>query len=92
MHAGVVHCAPKWHTSGVPELWGGALAAGKNTVRTSVILPEDAHARVQALASANGVSAAWIIRTAVMRFLDQQGEQIELPLRLPKAGRGEPKE
>jgi hypothetical protein len=62
-------------------------ANSRRTVRTSVILPEDAHARVQALAGANGVSAAWVIRTAVMRFLDQQGEQIELPLRLPKPER-----
>ena len=61
-------------------------------MRTSVILPEDTHARVQALASANGVSAAWIIRAAVIRFLEQQGEQIELPLRLPKPVRKEPRE
>ena len=90
---------PEWctlHQNGIllvlQKPQGGIVAAGKKVVRTSVILPEDAHARVQALASANGVSAAWIIRTAVIRFLDQHEEQIELPLRLPKPMRGESKE
>ena len=58
-------------------------ARQKNTVRTSVILPEDARARIEALATANDVSAAWVIRHAVLRFLDEHGDQAELPLRLP---------
>lgn len=58
-------------------------AKPKNTVRTSVILPEDARARIEALATANDVSAAWVIRHAVLRFLDEHGDQTELPLRLP---------
>jgi Ribbon-helix-helix protein, copG family len=57
-------------------------AKPKNTVRTSVILPEQAHARVEALAVANDVSTAWVIRHAVLRFLEEHGEQTELPLRL----------
>ncbi|MDG4577135.1 MAG: ribbon-helix-helix domain-containing protein [Defluviicoccus sp.] len=59
-------------------------AVNRKSIRTSVILPEDAHARIQALADANNVSAAWIIRTAVLRFLEEHGDQHELPLRLPK--------
>ena len=60
-----------------------ALAAKpKNTVRTSVILPERAHARIEALAAANDVSTAWVIRHAVLRFLEEHGDQTELPLRM----------
>lgn len=55
----------------------------RNAIRTSVILPEEAHARIQALAVANDVSAAWVIRQAVLKFLDQHDSQTELPLRLP---------
>ena len=54
------------------------------SVRTSVILPETAHSRVQALADANDVSAAWVIRAAVTRFLEEHGEETQLPLKLPK--------
>ncbi|MBP7340267.1 CopG family transcriptional regulator [Niveispirillum sp.] len=60
----------------------------KKTVRTSVILPEDAHARIQALADANDVSAAWMIRAAIIRFLEEHSDQAELPLRLPKIRKG----
>jgi hypothetical protein len=68
--------------------WGVAVAARpKNTVRTSVILPEEAHARIEALAAANDVSRAWVIRHAVVRFLEEQGDQTELPLRRPSAKR-----
>jgi len=63
------------------------MAAGasthRKTARTSVNLTEELHDRVQALADANHVSAAWIIRTAVARFLDDYGDQTQLPLRLP---------
>lgn len=55
----------------------------RNAIRTSVILPEEAHTRIQALAVANDVSAAWVIRQAVLKFLDEHGNQTELPLRLP---------
>ena len=54
----------------------------RKSVRTSVMLPEDAHLQVQALADANHVSTAWVIRTAVQRFLDEYQGQLELPLRL----------
>ena len=64
-----------------------ALALRK-TVRTSVILPEDAHTRIQALAEANNVSAAWVIRAAVLQFLEEHGDQTQLPLRLPKSKKG----
>lgn len=50
-----------------------------------MILPEDAHSRIQALAGANNVSAAWVIRAAVLRFLEEHGDQTQLPLKLPKA-------
>lgn len=56
----------------------------RKSVRTSVILPEDAHTRIQALAEANNVSAAWVIRAAVLRFLEEHGDQTQLPLKLPK--------
>jgi hypothetical protein len=46
-----------------------------------VLLPEEAHLQVQALADANSVSAAWVIRLAIQRFLNEQGGQLELPLR-----------
>jgi predicted DNA-binding protein len=60
-------------------------AALRKSVRTSVILPEDAHTRIQALAEANDVSAAWVIRAAVLSFLEEHGDQTQLPLKLPKA-------
>lgn len=46
------------------------------------MLPEDARARIEALAAANDVSAAWVIRHAILRFLEEHGNQRELPLRL----------
>lgn len=58
--------------------------AERKSVRTSVILPEGAHAEILALAEANRVSAAWVIRTAVLKFLEECGGQLELPLRIPK--------
>jgi hypothetical protein len=54
----------------------------RKSVRTSVMLSEDAYARVQAVAVANDVSAAWVIRHAVLKFLDKRGDQAALqPLR-----------
>lgn len=57
------------------------IAPDRKTVRTSVMLPQDAHLQVQALADANHVSSAWVIRMAVQRFLDEHQGQLELPLR-----------
>jgi predicted transcriptional regulator len=48
------------------------------------MLPEAIHTRVQTLADTNDVSAAWIIRAAVMQFLAEHSEETKLPLRLPK--------
>lgn len=41
------------------------------TVRTTVSLPADQHEKVQALAEANGLSVAWVVRQAVGEFLDR---------------------
>ncbi|WP_455270910.1 CopG family transcriptional regulator [Rhizobium herbae] len=60
----------------------------KKTVRTSVLLPEAIHTRSQTLADINDVSAAWIIRAAVMQVLAEHGEKTKLPLRLPKIEEG----
>lgn len=59
------------------------IAPDGKTVRTSVMLPEDTHLQVQALADANHVSSAWVIRMAVQRFLEEHQGQLALPLRLP---------
>lgn len=64
------------------------IAPTGKSVRTSVILPENLHARIQAVAESNNVSAAWIIRAAVVRFLDEHGEETQLPLKLPKMNKG----
>ena len=40
----------------------------KKAIRTSIVLPEDAYARVQALAKANDVSTAWVIRHAILKL------------------------
>ena len=61
------------------------MPAGKRSVRTSVLLPEDAHTRLQALADASHVSTAWVVREAILRFLDEHGrEPHSLPLKLPR--------
>ncbi|WP_366918705.1 CopG family transcriptional regulator [Burkholderia vietnamiensis] len=57
------------------------IAPDRKTVRTSVTLPEEVLLQVQALADTNHVSSAWVIRTAVQRFLDEFQGQLELPLR-----------
>ena len=57
------------------------IASDRKSIRTSVMLTEDAHLQIQALADANHVSAAWVIRMAVQRFLDEYQGQLELPLR-----------
>ena len=50
------------------------------SVRTTVMLPERVHRQVRALAAANDVSAAWVIRQAVLQYLSGQNGQVELPL------------
>ena len=55
----------------------------RKPVRTSVVLPEDAYARVQRMAAANDVSIAWVIRQAVQRFLDTHEHQSEFPFEVP---------
>lgn len=83
----VVHSSPELHRSGAGSILRarGVHMAGKakNTIRTSVILPEGARAQIEALAAANDVSAAWVIRHAVLRLLDELHDQTELPLGLP---------
>jgi len=59
----------------------------EKSARMSMILPGNAHARVRALAAADDVSAAWMIRAAILRFLDEHSGQTELPLRLLKLRR-----
>lgn len=48
------------------------------------MLPEEVHQQIQALADASHVSTAWVIRAAVLRFLEENSGQMELPLRLPR--------
>jgi hypothetical protein len=57
----------------------------ERTVRTSVIIPVEVHQRVKALAAANDVSAAWVIRHILTAFLEQQGDGPKLPLKLAHA-------
>ena len=56
--------------------------SSRKPVRTSVVLPEEAYARVQRMAAANDVSIAWVIRQAVQRFLDSHEYQTELPFEI----------
>lgn len=60
-------------------------AALRKSVRTSVILPRDAHTRIQVLAETSNDSAAWIIRAAALRLLEEQGDETQFLLKLPKA-------
>lgn len=87
----MVQIAPKGHTVDADCIRGRIMpaAALKKSVRTSVILSESAHTRIQALADANNVSAAWVIRAAVMQFLDEHGDETQLPLKLPRMKKGE---
>ncbi|MES0020596.1 CopG family transcriptional regulator [Mesorhizobium sp. M0036] len=50
------------------------------SVRTSVMLPAECYEQIQALADANHVSSAWVIRHALLKFLNQQSTQLQLPL------------
>ena len=51
-------------------------------VRTSVILPEDVHVQVIDLAARNDVSAAWVMRHALIQFLKEHSGQKALPLHM----------
>jgi len=54
----------------------------RRQVRTSVLLSEDQHARLNAMATKSDVSLAWVIRQAVQHFLDHTAnEQMPLPIR-----------
>jgi hypothetical protein len=67
---------------------GGAMPVNEErTVRTSVIIPVEVHRKVKALAAANDVSAAWVIRHILTAFLHQQGDSPKLPLKLSVAER-----
>ncbi len=64
-----------------------AISTPRRSIRTSVILREDDYSRAQALAEANNVSTAWVIRAALLRFLEEHGDQDQLPLRLPRTNK-----
>jgi len=55
--------------------------SGRKSARTSVMLPERAYERIQELASANDVSAAWVMRQAILKYLEEHEGKRELPLR-----------
>ena len=63
--------------------------SSRKPVRTSVVLPEEAYARVQRMAAANDVSIAWVIRQAVQRFLDSTQHQMELPIEMSDDGKAQ---
>ena len=50
--------------------------------------PSECYAQIQALADANHVSSAWVIRHALLKFLDEQTGQLRLPLLEEERGRG----
>jgi len=59
------------------------ISPDRRSVRTSVMLTENVHMQVQALADTHNVSSAWVIRMAIQRFLDDCQVEPESPLRLP---------
>jgi predicted transcriptional regulator len=64
------------------------MPTSKANVRTSVLLPEQDYARLQTMAETNHVSTAWVIRAAILRFLEEHdSKQTELPLRLTRQQR-----
>ena len=46
------------------------LGAAMKSVRTTVSLPKNQYEQLQALADANGLSVAWVVRQAVGDFLE----------------------
>jgi hypothetical protein len=71
VHGGAIWC--------ITVLRSIAILATVKTVRTTVLLPEGVHRQVQALAAANDVSCAWVIRQAVLHYLATKAGQTELP-------------
>lgn len=65
---------------------GDIVAVSGKTVRSTVLLPEGVHRQVQALAAANDVSAAWVVRQAVLQYLSSRSGQAELPFGREHAG------
>ena len=59
------------------------------TVRTTFSLPSDQHEKLQALAEANDLSVAWVVRQAVGEFLDRvkAGKRLN-PLNTPTTQKG----
>lgn len=53
----------------------------KKGFRTSVILPDEIQIRLVALADANDVSVAWVIRQAVAEYLGKHGKNDKLALK-----------
>lgn len=78
----VVQNSTTVNNKGANPMARSSIAPDRRTIRTSVMLPEDVHFQVQALADSNHVSSAWVIRMAVQRFLEEYQGQLELPLRL----------
>ena len=64
------------------------MARPPKKLRTSLVLPEDHHTQLAALAAANDVSVAWVIRHAVGEFLKEHNEEPSLPLRFPRQQQG----
>ncbi len=60
------------------------------TVRTTVSLSSEQHEKLQALAEANGLSIAWVVRQAVGEFLDRL--EAETPFRPISAASGKREE
>lgn len=56
------------------------------TVRTSVIVPADVYQQVQDLAAQHDVSAAWIMRHALVEFLATHEHDRSLPLKERSGG------
>lgn len=56
------------------------MARKSKNIRTSVILDEDQYGKLVATAERNDVSVAWVIRHAMGKFLEEYGDQAELPL------------
>jgi hypothetical protein len=54
----------------------------KKEYRTSVILSEEQHLQLKALADKQDASIAWVIRQAIVRFLGETGETTKNEKRL----------
>ena len=55
----------------------------RKSVRTSVIMPEDAHTRIQALAEANTFLLHGSSGLPFSSFFEEHGDEIQFPLKLP---------